>query len=372
MASLMPTMYHFVADFFVSFLNPLGPYFVERFQVSPRLMAMTISAISTTSAFTQIFFGGLSDRITLKNLYMFVCILITVVASMFIGFSSGLLLLTLVFMAIFLANAAFHPMGAAVAGEKGSTSLVIFSFSGSMATAVGPIFITSFVEKLGIGKVWLVGMIALITTAILGSTSLFQRFPSVKKRKFKLHEFKPLIGIWILVTFRSFAVSVMHIFGPMYTRLLGYEITFGGLLLSTGLTIGTFANFLGARMSNRVDYRLLNAISFGGMTFAIFMFSHVTSFYPLLVFFVLLDIFMFLTMAANTHYAQSMFPSSRGLASAIAMGLSWATGSALNFVYSSIFGKDVYLAIKLMGPITLAGTVITLIAFLKSRASRST
>ncbi len=344
---------HFIEDFFVSFLNPLGPYYVERFQVSPRSVAVAISTISALSAVTQVFFGYFSDRIEKKWFYLFTVTVITSVASMFVGFAPSLLITVLTFAIIYLSNAAFHPMAASIAGEKGRVPLAFFTFAGSLGTAVGPIFVTSYVSKIGIEYLWIVGMVSLVLVVLAGRQLIGFRETPPERRRFHWESLKPLLAVWLAVAFRSFATSVLHIFGPMYTRELGLELTFGGLMLSTGLAVGTFTNFLGSKLSEKMSFKHLNALSFAGMGFFMLIFALSSSAKMLFMSFVMVDAFMFLTMSANVGFAQERLPGNRALASSISMGFSWATGNALNILYSSVLGENPSLALIIAAPLTL-------------------
>jgi len=347
------TVLHFIEDFFVSFLNPLGPYFVERFQVSPRSVAVAISTIAAVSAVTQIFFGYLSDGIEKKWFYLFTVSLVTSVASMFVGFAPSLAMTALIFSIISLSNSAFHPMGASIAGSKGRVPLALFTFAGSLGTAAGPIFVTSYVSKVGIEHLWIVGAVSLAVVVIAGRRLIGCREAATQLSSPRLSDLKPLLSVWLAVAFRSFSTSVLHIFGPMHTKELGLELTFGGLMLSTGLAVGTFTNFLGSKLSEKLSFKHLNALSFIGMGIFMLIFGFTSSPVALFFSFVAVDAFMFLTMSANVGFAQERLPRNRALASSISMGFSWATGNAMNILYSSILGENPALALSIAAPLTL-------------------
>ncbi|WP_129408129.1 hypothetical protein [Marinitoga lauensis] len=60
--TLTISLAHFLADFFNSFFKPLGPYFINKFNIDSRTFTTLITLIGAFSSILQVFFGLYFDR----------------------------------------------------------------------------------------------------------------------------------------------------------------------------------------------------------------------------------------------------------------------------------------------------------------------
>lgn len=144
---------HTVNDSFTSMLSALLPTLQARFEVSETVLAMLVAMKSFSTSVTQPFFGAVADRLGRR-----------LVGALGIVLSSGLLSLMAVAPTVAilfwilliggLGSAAFHPAGTSIArglgGSNKSLAVGIFSATGTLGLAVGPVAILLVANNFGL------------------------------------------------------------------------------------------------------------------------------------------------------------------------------------------------------------------------------
>jgi FSR family fosmidomycin resistance protein-like MFS transporter len=156
-----------------------------------------------------------------------------------------------------------------------------------------------------------------------------------------------------MVGLRTFYMSSLHTYSPMYSNLRGYSLIIGGSLLSLGLISGLLFNIFGSRFRIRFNNWLVNVVSFTGMGLFLNIFVHIESLALFILFYVLSDSFMFFSMSSNVIEAQKMLPGHPAFAASVSMGVAWATGYLLHLGYSSFFGNQVGFVLNSIGIFSL-------------------
>jgi len=355
---------HFLADFFASFPSPLSPYFIGVYGVDSRTIAMVIATLSLLSSLSQIFFAT-RPLFQKSEVQFYISLSLLILPWSLIPFSSHIYTLFLILVVAFLANASFHPQGAALSGESGSQGITLFVSGGIAGAALGPIFITWIVSSAGISGIVPLTLGIWICWTILFLIILRKRdyniSSSIPRQKFSLQFFLPLLPIWIMVSIRTFFTDIFHTFVPIYLNFQGYSLVMGGMLLSGGVMSGLLANSIGSRIRTQFNNRLVNLLSFGGLGVAILIFTRAEGIISLTLSYLLADFSSFLSMSTNVCEAQDLFPQHRAFASSVAMGLSWAFGHFLHLLYSSLLGNQVTLVIESAGFFSLGMTVFLLL-----------
>jgi len=355
-------LFHFLADFFASFPSPLSPYFIGVYGVDSRTMAMVIATLSLLSSLSQMFFAT-RPLFQKSEAQFYISLSFLILPWALIPFSSHIYTLFLILTMAFLANASFHPQGAALSGEHGAQGVTLFVSGGIAGAALGPIFITWLVSNVGIS-----GIAPLALGIWICWTILFLRkrdyniSSSIPQQKFSLQFLLPLLPIWIMVGVRTFFTDIFHTFVPIYLSFQGYSLVMGGMLLSGGVMFGLLANSIGSRIRTQFNNRLVNLLSFGGLGVAILIFTRAEGIIPLTLSYLLADFCSFLSMSTNVCEAQDLLPQHRTFASSVAMGLSWAFGHLLHLLYSSLLGNQVTIALESAGFFSL-GMVVFLLLF---------
>ncbi|MBP9015699.1 MAG: MFS transporter [Candidatus Atribacteria bacterium] len=355
-------LFHFLADFFASFPSPLSPYFIELYKVDSRTIAMFIATLSLLGSLSQLFFA---TRLLFHKpeIQFYISLSCLMLPWLFIPFSSHIYTLFFILIVSFLANASFHPLGAALSGELGPQGVTFFVSGGIVGGALGPIFITLLISNVGVSGIALLTLGLWICWTVLFLRKRDYHIPSfTPPENFSLQCFPPLLPILVMVSVRTFFTDIFHTFVPIYLSLQGYSLVVGGTFLSGGVMSGLLANSVGTRMRIRFDNRLVNLISFGGLGVSILAFTWTKGIIPLTIFYLLADFCSFLSMSTNVCEAQDLLPQYRALASSVAMGLSWAFGHFLHLLYSSLLGREVILVLQSAGLFSI-GVVILLLLF---------
>ncbi|GAB6190074.1 MFS transporter [Marinitoga arctica] len=341
--TLTISLAHFFADFFNAFFKPLGPYFIERFNIDSRTFTTFITLIGAFSSLLQIFFGLYFDRKKRDGVYVIILLFLEIFLISLIGFvNSFYVLLTLIFF-IRLFNSAFHPVGASFAGRlnKG-THIAWFSVFGTFGAALGPIFITTYVKFFGIEKLYIVGIISsLLLIFFYKKLWTYEKIEISEKKIPAFKEVIVLLPVFLMVALRGFIMNAFHTFVPIYLNQKGSNLIIGGATLTIGMIIGMFTNYYGTHLRDKIGIKFINFIGFFGMgIFGIFLVA-IDSEILRIISFSLFDAFGFLTMSANLVEAQFLMPKNKSFASSVSMGFAWAIGNFISSGYSAIFGNNV-------------------------------
>lgn len=346
--ALLLFLFHFFIDWASSFPAPLGPYLVEHYGLDTRTVSVAITALGFLGSFVQpvfaIFLGRVKNH--LASLYLSLSLAALSVIFLSLPLSFTLLFGTLILL--FLANASFHPLGAALSGvQNGAQGIAFFTAGGIAGGIVGPLCVTWLVLRFSLAP------LSWIALGLWGFLSIsFFRFRGVALHvpyaSFSLRLFPVLFPIWFLVGIRTFFTSLFHTFLPLYVASFA-PMFWGGILLSLGVLVGFFANFLGVALLRKVPIWVINFLSFIGLGVGL-LFLPMTQRIPLLFLLSLFaDFSAFLAMSANVHEAQEILPENRVFASSVAMGLAWSFGNLLSFAFASAFGDRVTFVLEASG-----------------------
>jgi len=338
---------HFFSDFFISFLRPLGPYFIENFSISSKTFTMTLSSIAFFSSLFQVFFGILADNIKARNIYLAIVLFITITSVSMIGIAPTFFIIGILAFISYLSNSAYHPLGASLAGHYGKGHhIALFSFAGSFGSALGPVFISWYAEKFDLKFLNIIGPSIALFIAILAVNLKSLKLDHKPSNRISPTIFKSLFPIFLFVALRSFYMNVAHMYMPLYINELGGSLLLGGFILTVGTISGTFSSLLGVFLREKFGNISVNTISVLGMIFSAFSFVLTTNAVVLGISYVLMDVFSFLSMSSNVVEAQHSASKNKAFASSLVMGTAWSFGSAMNFVFSSIFGNNVPFVMK--------------------------
>lgn len=365
---------HFILDFSTSIFQPLGPYITEKFYLDPRTYAMALYTISLTSSLTQPLFGIVSDNVKKRNLYIAIVAASTILFASLISVAGSFLIFVVFVFIAQLSNSAFHPMGATIAGSKHKENIAFFTLSGIVGYAAGPVFITWYAEKYDLKGMYIAGI--LLTLLVFISFSKMRFFEHKKKEKMKitLGDFKALLPLFFYVAFRSFSMGIAQLYGPMYAKLLGKSLVFGGSLLTLTRVAGMILSTSGVYIGKKIGNAMINVISSAamvtfGLLFAFTDFTQVSSWVLAAIFVSMLSP-AYLSMSSTVVEAQNRLPRNPGVASSVVMGFAWSMGNLMNLLYSSVFGNNVKFMINSFWFISLLSLAAAVWDFIYERSRR--
>ena len=338
-------MSHFITDFFVSFLNPLAPFFMRKFDIGVKEIALLITSISFFSSIFQIVFGMIASRLESLKRGLLASMLLTVGSMALVGFSRNIVVLLLLFLMAYFGNSAFHPIGAVMARGSSPYSLSIFVAAGTLGTALGPVFITQFVSRYDFEKLWIVSIVSVVTFLLLYMRQPEKLNASKVKDQTRFRDnlqgLRRIIVLWFVVTVRTLVITLSNTYGPIIASKRGLPLTFGGLLLTLGVGLGVATTMAGTWMSERFGNHITNLVSFAGMAIGVLILAQPVSALMLVVGYLLVNGCGYLTMSTNVAHAQQLMPENAALASSTVMGFAWACGVALRYLLILPFGENI-------------------------------
>jgi FSR family fosmidomycin resistance protein-like MFS transporter len=334
------SLVHFLNDFYIAFLAPLLPLVVTRFHLSLTLAGLLATILNTSAAMSQPLFGALADRMP-RRVFVVVGPLLSATGMGLMGLAPSYGVLIVLLFIAGTGTAAFHPQGAATAGQasgrRKGAGLSLFVAGGELGYALGPLVIAVVVAARGLDATWTVAL-----PGIMASLLLARSFPRVRDlpsraRARSLHAdlagvLRPLIILWFFVVLRSVVITSYQTFIPLLLTQRGGSLVAGGAAAFLFGGIGAIGGISGGMFSDRIGRRRMLALSLilsAPLLFA-FIRGHGASTY---VFLAAGGIAVYLSAAVTIVMAQELLPHRAGVASSIVMGLAWGTaGLALTGV----------------------------------------
>ena len=139
---------HGTVDLFVEFLSPISPYLIKTYSIQARTIAMLIASIMLMTALSQILFAMVLPRIKKQWFLLYGIVAFVVLPTSLFSLKMNIVGLYLVFFTVFLANAAYHPFGTALANRNQSSKTVTsFVSGGIIGGALGPILLPGGLKR---------------------------------------------------------------------------------------------------------------------------------------------------------------------------------------------------------------------------------
>lgn len=343
------TLVHFTGDFYSAFTTPLFPAYMDKLNLSLAQIGF-IAGLSRFLAFIiQPIAGYLADRHQNRGIIL-IGLLLAVIFIPLSGIAPNFWVLLLVVGLGAVGSSLFHPSLAGMiplyAGNRKSFSMSVFNTGGTLAFAVGPVFITTFVALWGLEVMPATMLIGLCVTAGLwmvlpapqseGMASL--GFIGAIKRQFGT-VWRSIFLIWLVMVLRSVVGQSFMAFMPILLVSRGYSLVAGGAMITLFTLAGVFSGLLAGFMADRIGFR------------PIFLTSHLLMTPALLVMLMLpgawvyggilvAGFFVFASLPLGVTLAQELAPGGRSMVSSLMMGLAYGLGGAL----APVVGKlaDIY------------------------------
>jgi FSR family fosmidomycin resistance protein-like MFS transporter len=356
---------HFTNDFYASFLAPLLPVVVTKFNLSLTLAGLLGTAFNSSGAFAQPVFGLAADRIT-RPVFTILGPLLTVLAMGALGLAPSYQATLMLLFLAGVGTASFHPqsfsLAGAISGERRGTGLSVFVFGGELGYAIGPLFIAAMVGLLGLHATLMaaipgVAACLFLWQAVRSWRAVRPELPGGLRSDFREHG-RSFALIWTVVLIRSIITQAHILFLPLLLQRRGQSLIVGGVAVFLFGGVGALGGLTGGVLSDRIGRREVLALSFvlGAPLLVLFGISRTAwGLVPL----ALGGFSLYLSAPVNVVMAQEMLPRRASLASSLVTGLSWGTaGMSLTLV--GAIAERIGLSATLMA--TLSLVLIALLA----------
>jgi len=354
------TLVHFTGDFYSSFTNPLFPLFVEKLGLSMTQVGV-IAGVNRLLAFiVQPSVGYLADRNPTRGFIM-VGLLMPVIFIPLSGVAFGFWSLLIVVALGSIGSSMFHPsvtgMVPLYSGNKAGLAMSVFNTGGTLAFGLGPLFVTWYAARFGLG--------ALPVTMILGLVVicyLYLTVPSPQSEGLRHLGFFKSVGealgsawkvvalIWLVMVLRAVVGQSFLTFMPVLYVQKGYSVMSAGVIFSLFIVAGSLSGLLSGHISDRIGFK------------PVFLISHLLMVPALLLFLYLQGKWVYLgamiagavvlaSMPLGVAMAQALAPKGRSMVASLMMGFAFGLGGAV----SPLVGK--------MADLYSVHTVLTYVAF---------
>ncbi len=332
---LVLSLAHFTNDLYHSFLAPLLPLVVARFDLTLAMAGLLGTSLNITSAYTQLFFGSVADRLA-RPLFSVIGPAVTATMMGLIGVIPSYPLLLAVLAVAGLGTACFHPQSFALAGafsrDRRGAGLSVFVTGGEIGYAIGPLTAVAVVGVFGLGGTVLAAIPALIMCTIVWLNvrtwpSPVSGRPSDLRTDFGGHG-RTFALIWIAVVIRSI-ITVAHIlFLPLLMQERGQSLLAGGVAVLAFGGIGALGGLTGGWLSDHIGRRAVMAISFVIASPMLLLFNRMLGPWALLPLAVG-GFGLYFGASVSVVMAQEMVPKRTGLATSLVTGVAWGTAGLM-------------------------------------------
>ena len=338
------SLVHFSGDFYSSFINPLFPLYMDKMGLSLTQVGLLAGISRFLMFIVQPMSGYLSDRHPSRS-FLLIGLLMPILFIPLTGVTTGFYGLLLCIVIGSTGSSLFHPpvtgMVPLYAGPKLGLAMSIYNTAGTLAFGVGPIFITLYVARFGLGAMPVTTIVGLLVWVYF-----YRVIPKPQGNDMAKYGFletlqqtlgsvwQPILLIWIVMVMRSVVGQSLMTFMPVIWVQKGHSIVSAGVLFSIFTISGTVAGILCGHLSDRMGYKRLLWITHGLMTPFLLTFLLVPGIwiYPATIF---AGGFNMASLPLGVVMAQKIAPKGRSMVASLMMGLAFGIGGVL----SPIVGK---------------------------------
>jgi len=343
------SLVHFSGDFYSSFMSPLYPVFMEKLGLSLAQVGLLAGVTRFLMFIVQPMSGYLADRYPSRK-FILAGLMMPILFIPLTGITTGFWGLLVCIILGSIGSSLFHPpvtgMVPLYGGRNLGLAMSIFNTAGTLAFGVGPIFITWYVARFGLGK-----MPATVVIGLLAWIYIYLVIPKPEGDDLAQFGFmetlrqtlgtvwRPILLIWIVMVMRALVGQSLMTFMPVLWVRGGHSLVSAGVLFSLFTISGTVAGILCGHLSDRLGYKPILWVTHGLMApvLVLFLLSPGNWVYPTTM---LAGGFNMASLPLGVVMAQKIAPKGRSMVASLMMGLAFGTGGIL----APIVGKlgDIY------------------------------
>lgn len=331
---------HLVLDSYSSFLFPLLPLMAVKLNLKPAQIGFLTPTLMIASSLMQPIYGMISDRYLKRSMAVFGPLVAAVFLSC-LGLANSLPMLMAIVICGGIGIGSFHPQGAALVsraamfdgGKHQGLVMSVFSSTGTVGYALGPLIIALVVSRFGLEHSWYTMGWGVAMAALMWfycpSLERIERHADAPSLSTALRAARgPLTLLYFAVVLRS-AVSVsVQTFLPFALQNSGLTTTQISYVLAGFLFFGGLGGFFGGMLADRLGARRVSLVSMliatplllaafgvtGGLRYALLLLGGTALNLPIPI---------------SVVMAQRLVPGGASTVSALMMGFAWGAGALL-------------------------------------------
>lgn len=331
------TVTHMLHDIYSSFLAPLRPLLIDKFEIS-LTMASLWDLFQRIPWLLNPLIGMIAER-TAARYFVIVTPAITAITMSLLGVAPSFTVVSILLLVMGISSAVFHVpspvMIKKVSGDLTGRGMSFYMFGGEMARTLGPLVITGAVSLWGLEGTW-----KLIPFGIIASFILYLRLRKIEISENIPHKiddhgfwktFKKLLPFFLILIgitfFRAIMKSGLTAFLPTYYfNEKGETLWFANSALAVFQLAGAAGTIVSGTISDRIG-RKTSLLIIASIT-PVFMFLFIASSGILsFVFLLLLGFFIFAPGPVLLALVQDREKQKPVFANSIYMTVSFVTAS---------------------------------------------
>ncbi len=327
---------HFVTDSYSSFLLPLLPIMAIKLGLTPVQAGLLIPLQMFTSSLMQPIYGMISDRYLKRSMSVYGPLIAAVFLSS-IGLAGNLPMLLLFVALGGFGIGAFHPQSAAIISRAGidrqATTMSVFSSSGTIGVAVGPLLIAWVVARYGLDKSYYLMSIGIVLWVLLWRycpvhEPAAQTDHSQPLGRALMNVLQPISLLYSAAVLRSAVHVSVQTYLAFLLRNQGLTLTESAWVISGFILFGGIGGLFGGSLADRFGARL---VSFYSMILAgptLILALSMTG-WPSYILLAVGGTFLNIGVPVNVVMAQRLVPGGASTVAALMMGFAWGAGALL-------------------------------------------
>lgn len=339
---------HFIMDSYSSFIFQLLPLLAVKLKLTPAQVGLIPPTLTIASSLMQPVYGVIADRYLKRAMVVFGPLMAAVFLSA-LGTADSLAMLLALAIAGGIGVGIFHPQGAAMVARAATSDglgrhqglvMSIFSSTGTIGYALGPVLVGAVVAAYGLEKSWytVIWGLAFWVLLFLYCPSLERpaRAADAPTLSASLRAARgPLALLYFAVVLRS-AVSVsVQTYLPFSLQQSGLSATGMSWVLAGFLFFGGVGGFFGGTLADRLGARRVSLVAMllaTPLILAAFAARGPLSYGLLMAGGTVLN----LPIPISVVMAQRLVPGGASTVAALMMGFAWGAGALLTPVTGAL------------------------------------